>query len=203
MKIIYGTNNKHKLQQVKEFFRYKQENIEIISLKEIGFEKDIEENGTTFEENSYIKAKAIKEFCDEKGINEIIIADDTGLCVDALNGEPGVHTARYAGNHAPQQVAIQKLLNNMKDIKDPNRTAKFVCVLTAILPNGKKLVVQGQTNGKIAYKPSELGKLTYGPVFIPEGFEKTMNELTQEELGQTHRQKAFIKLIELLFTVTK
>ena len=198
MKIIYGTNNKEKLKQVKEFFEYKQENVEFVSLKEIGFNEDIEENGKTFEENSYIKAKAIKEFCDKKGIKDIIIADDAGLCVDALNGQPGVYSARYVGNHAPQDITIKKLLDNMKDVKEPNRTAKFVCVLTAILPNGEKLVVEGETKGKIAYKPRTLGKLTYGPIFIPEGFEKTMNELTQEELGQTHREKAFIKLIEKL-----
>lgn len=198
MKIIYGTNNKGKLEQVKEFFEYKQEEVELISLNEIGFCEEIEENGTTFEENSYIKARAIKEFCDKKGIKEIIITDDAGLCVDALNGEPGVYSARYAGDHAPQDVTIEKLLNNMKDIKDPNRIARFVCVLTAILPNGEKIVVDGETKGKIAYKPSELGKLTYGPIFIPEGFEKTMNELTEEELGQTHREKAFMEIIEKL-----
>lgn len=196
IRFIYGTGNKEKIEQVKSFFHAIKIDIEILSLKEIGFEEEIEENGTTFEENSKIKAEAIKKYCDEKQINEIIVADDTGLCVDSLNGEPGIHSARYAGDHAPQEVVLKKLLENMKDVPEEKRTARFICVLTAIKPNGEEIVVKGTTEGKIASKPGPMGKLTYGPIFIPEGFNKVMNELTEEELGQTHREKAFLELIK-------
>ena len=121
-----------------------------------------------------------------------------GLCVDALNGAPGVYSARYAGDHAPQEVVINKLLSELKSIPDEKRTATFVCVLTAILKDGKTISVRGETKGKIAQKPGPMGKLTYGPVFIPERFGKVMNELTQAELGYTHREKALKELIEKL-----
>ena len=196
MKIIYGTGNKAKIEQVINFFKSINESINIISLKDIGFSEDIEENGKTFEENSMIKAKAIKAFCEENGINETIVTDDTGLCVDILNGEPGIYSARYAGDHASQEESIKKLLSNMENIEEEKRTAKFVCVLTAIMPDGKIIVTRGETKGTIAKAPGPLGKLTYGPIFIPEGFNKVMNELTDKELGTTHRQKAFMELIK-------
>lgn len=198
MKIIYGTSNQEKINQVKEYLEYKQEDIEILSLKDISFNEEIDENGKTFEENSLIKAKAIKAFCDKNDIHEIIMTDDAGLCVDALNGEPGVYSARYAGDHAPQIESITKVLNKMKDVKDEDRTAKFVCVLTLIMPDGIIKVARGETLGKIVKTPGLLGKLTYGPIFIPNGFNKTMNELTDEELGATHREKALNQIIKYL-----
>ena len=198
MKIIYGTSNKGKIEQVKEYLEYKKENIEIVSLIDIGFDEEIVEDGKTFEENSLIKAKAIKSFCDKNNIHEIIMTDDAGLCIDALNGEPGVYSARYAGDHAPQIESITKVLNKMKDVKDEDRTAKFVCVLTLIMPDGIIKVARGETLGKIVKTPGPLGKLTYGPIFIPNGFNKTMNELTDEELGATHREKALNQIIKYL-----
>ena len=163
MRIIYGTSNSKKIEQVKNFFKTQNVHLEILSLKDIGFNEEIDENGETVEENSMIKAKAIKEYCDKNNINEIIVTDDTGLMVDALNSAPGVHTARYAGDHAPQEVAINKLLNEMKDVEESKRNAHFECVLTAVLTNGKYVV---------------------------------MNELKDEELGHTHREIAFLKLLE-------
>ena len=169
-----------------------------LSLKDIGFNEEIDENGTTFEENSLIKAKAIKAYCEKNDINEIIMTDDAGLCIDALNGEPGVYSARYAGDHAPQIVAINKVLSKMENVKDEDRTAKFVCVLTLMMPDGKINVARGETLGRIVRTPGPLGKLTYGPIFIPEGFDKTMNELTEEELGVTHREKALKQILNYL-----
>ena len=198
MKIIYGTSNKGKIEQVKEYLEYKKENIEIVSLIDIDFDEEIVEDGKTFEENSLIKAKAIKSFCDKNNIHEIIMTDDAGLCIDALNGEPGVYSARYAGDHAPQIESITKVLNKMKDVKDEDRTAKFVCVLTLMMPDGTIKVARGETLGKIVKTPGPLGKLTYGPIFIPNGFNKTMNELTDEELGATHREKALNQIIKYL-----
>lgn len=198
MKIIYGSSNKAKLQEVKDFFANNNIDAELLSLKDISFNQEIEENGQSFEENSLIKAKAIKEFCDKNNINETIITDDAGLCVDALDGRPGVYSARYAGDHASQEETLTKLLNEMKNVVDENRTAQFVCVLTAILKNGQVIVARGETKGKIAKAPGPMGKLTYGPVFIPDEFGKVMNELGPSELKHTHREKALTELLKKL-----
>ena len=195
MKIIYGTGNKGKIEEVINFFKANKIDIEVLSLKDISFDEEIIENGKTFEENSLIKAKAIKEFCKQKNINEIIVTDDAGLCVDALDGRPGVYSARYAGDHAPQEKTINKLLNELKDVPENRRTATFVCVLTCILQDGESFSVRGETKGRIATKPGLMGKLTYGPIFVPEKFGKVMNELSQEELGETHREKALKELV--------
>lgn len=199
MKIIYGSGNKAKVENVKKYFDANKIDIEVLSLKDIRFDREIIENGKTFEENSLIKAKAIKEFCNEKNINEIIITDDAGLCVDALNGRPGVFSARYAGDHASQEETIAKLLDEMKDVLESKRTAQFVCVLTAICTNGEIVTARGETKGSIAQKPGLMGKLTYGPIFVPEKFGKVMNELTQEELGETHREKALAEIIKKIY----
>ena len=198
MKIIYGTGNQHKIEEIKTLFNNHKIETEILSLKDIGFNEEIEENGTAFEENSMIKAKAIKEFCNKNNINEIIITDDAGLCVDSLGGAPGVHSARYAGDHAPQQVTLNKLMNGMKDIPKEKRTAQFVCVLTALLPSGEVIVAKGITRGRIAEEIGMMGGLTFCPVFIPEGSDRVMNDMSDEEKEQTHREKAFKELIKKL-----
>ena len=194
MEIIYATTNEGKKNQMQSFLEYNHYDVKLITLKDIGFDEEIDENGETFEENSYIKAKAVKDFCDRNHIEKIVVADDAGLMVKALGGRPGVHTARYAGDHAPQEKTLEKLLNEMKNVKD--RRASFTCVLTAILPNGEKIVCKGVTKGRIAEKCGTMGKLTFGPVLIPDGFDKVMNDLTEEEIGTTHRQKAWKELLE-------
>lgn len=198
MKIIFGTTNQGKIDQVKGFLEYKKIDIEFISLKDIGFNEEIIENGETIEENSLIKAKAIKEFCNKNNINEIIVTDDAGLFVDALDGRPGMHTARYAGDHAPQIECINKLLTELKDVPDEKRGATFACVLTAILKNGEVIACRGETRGKIVRIPGTMGKLTYGPVLQPDGLDRVMNDLTEEELGLTHRDRAWLELMSKL-----
>lgn len=198
MKIIYGSGNPEKVKEVATFFKNNIKDIEILTLKDIGFDMDIEETGETFEENSLIKAQAIKEYCDNLGIEEIIITDDAGLCVDALDGRPGVYSARYAGDHAPQEVTINKLLEEMKDVPENKRTARFVCALTAILPNKEIIRARGTTEGMIATTPGPMGKLTFFPVFVPNEYGKAMIYLTDEELKHTHREKALLELLDKL-----
>lgn len=203
MKIIYGTTNLKKKQQVEDFFKATGiTNLELISAKDIGFFEEIIEDGKTFEENSLIKAKAIKKFCDKNKIEGIVVTDDTGLCVDCLNGEPGIYSARYVSKkehpNDHQEASIKKLLENIEKTGDKERKAKFVCVLTAIMQNGDIKQVRGETLGTIAKTPGPMGKLTYGPIFIPEGFNKCMNELRDDELGTTHREKAFLELLKIL-----
>lgn len=191
MKILYGTGNKAKVEAMRKIIKSHGFDAELYTIKDIGFNKEVIEDGETFEENSEIKANAIKEFCIEKNINDkIIITDDAGLCVDKLNGEPGVYTGRYAGEHPTQEENLNKLLDNMKqyqDIKD--RSCRFVCVLTAILPTGEKIVARGECEGTIALKPGRLGGLTYGPVFIPNGFDKPMGDMEEDEYASVHNHR--------------
>lgn len=201
MKILYGTGNKEKLNQMNKIIKVNNFNAEIMSLKDIGFNEDIIENGETFEENSKIKAVAIRKFCEENNLHDVIIVtDDAGICVDSLNGRPGVYSARYAGDHAPQDITLNKLLEEMKDVEMENRNAEFVCVLTASLPNGEYIVSRGETKGKVATELGTLKGLTYEPAFIPEGFNKPMSEMSIEEFAQVknHRDTAMIKLFTKL-----
>ena len=199
MKMIYGSSNVNKIKDIKSIIKAHGVDIEIISLKDIGFDSEIVENGETFEENSEIKAKAVKEFCEKKQINyDIITTDDAGLCVDCLNGEPGVYSARYASEHASQEENLAKLLNNIEKTGDTERKGKFVCVLTSFLKDGTKIVSRGECNVTIAKQIKRLGGLTYSPVFIPEGYDVPMSELSAEEYekAHNHRDKAFSQLLE-------
>ena len=199
MKMIYGSSNANKVKDIKSIIKAHGADIEVISLKDIGFVGDIIEDGETFEENSEIKATAVKQFCDENEIDyDIITTDDAGLCVDCLNGEPGVYSARYASEHASQEENLEKLLNNIEKTGDTQRTAKFICVLTSFLKDGTKIVSRGECNGKIAKQIKRLGGLTYSPVFIPDGYEVPMSELSAEEYekAHNHRDKAFSELLK-------
>jgi len=191
MKILFGTGNLGKLEQMKEIIKLNNFDVDIISLKDINFNEDIVEDGKTFEENSEIKAKAISKFCKKNNIEErIILTDDSGLCVDKLNGEPGVYTARYAGENPTQLENISKLLENMEQYTNmEDRTCKFVTVLTAVLPNGEKIVARGECKGTVALKPGKLGGLTYGPIFIPFGFDKPMGDMVEEEFRNVHNHR--------------
>ena len=190
MKIIYGTTNLNKIKEMQELL--KPYNFELLSLKDINFSEETEENGTTFLENSLIKAKAILNFCQENNLKYPILTDDAGLCVKALDNRPGVYTARYVGDHAKQEVAINKLLTELKEKDD--RSATFFCALTFIYQD-KIIQVEGYKDGKIATKIGKLGGFTFGPIFIPNGYQKPYNELTNFE---THRHDAVNKLIKKL-----
>ena len=201
MKMIYGTSNANKVKDIKAIIEAHGEQIDVISLKDIGFSEEIEENGKTFEENSEIKAVAVKNFCDKNNIYyDIITTDDTGLCVDCLNGEPGVYSARYAGENATQQQCLNKLLYNIQKTGDSARKAKFVCVLTSFLRTGEKIISRGECLGTISKEIKKLGGLTYSPIFIPEGFKVPMSELSAEEYekAHNHRDKAFSELLSTI-----
>jgi len=198
MKMVYGSSNANKVKDIKAIIKAHGAEIEVLSLKDIGFSGDIIEDGKTFEENSKIKAVAVKKFCDENNIEyDIITTDDAGLCVECLNGEPGVYSARYAGENSTQEECLKKLLTNIEKTGDTERKAQFVCVLTSFLKNGTKIVSRGECNGKIAEQVKKLGGLTYSPVFIPDGYNVPMSELSAEEYenAHNHRDKAFSQLL--------
>ena len=181
MKIIAATKNKNKLREFGEILK----GFEIISQEEAGVDIDVEETGTTFEENSYLKAKAIYDIT---GITTI--ADDSGLCVDALNGEPGVYSARYGGEGYDDKGRVQLLLKNMKDVPNEERTARFVCVITLVGDEGV-LTARGECEGRIDYEPKGENGFGYDPVFYVDRFEKTLAEVTPEEKNSiSHRGKA-------------
>lgn len=191
MKIIYGTTNKAKVEAMYGIVRNYGFDAEIFTLKDIGFTDEIIEDGTTFEENSLIKAKAISEFCKRNNITDkIILTDDAGLCVDYLNGAPGIYTGRYAGDHAPQIDNINKLLENMKECtKLEDRSCKLVCVLTAIMTDDNIYTARGECTGTIAFEHGKLGGLTFGPVFIPRGFNKPMGDMDESEYIEVHNHR--------------
>ena len=181
MKIIAATKNKNKLREFGQILQ----GFEIISQEEAGVDIDVEETGTTFEENSMLKAKAI---FDATGI--AAIADDSGLCVDALDGAPGVFSARYGGEGYDDAGRVGLLLENMKSVPDEKRGARFVCAITLVDKNGV-ITARGECEGKIAYAPSGENGFGYDPVFFVEQFGKTMAEISPEEKNQiSHRGKA-------------
>ena len=181
MKIIAATKNKNKLREFGEILK----GFEIISQEDAGVDIDVEETGTTFEENSMLKAKAI---FDATGI--AAIADDSGLCVDALGGEPGVYSARYGGEGYDDSGRVQLLLKNMQNVPDDKRTARFVCAITLVGADGV-ITARGECEGKIDYELKGENGFGYDPVFFVEKYGKTMAEVSPEEKNAiSHRGKA-------------
>ena len=188
--IVLASNNKHKIQEFKEMLP----DYEILALKDVDFFDDIVENGTTFLENSLIKARAVTEFLNKKGKKALVIADDSGLCVNALGGEPGVYSARYAGNH-DNQANRDKLLENLKDKND--RSAYFVCLLTVMKPDGSYDYVEGKTFGQITTKEIGNTDFCYDCLFCSDDLKKTFGEATEDEKNSvSHRGRAIKMLIE-------
>ena len=191
MQIIYATSNKNKVASMRKILEENNVNAQLYTLADIGFNQEIIEDGSTFEENSRIKADAIKKFCNENNIKDkIIITDDAGLCIDKLNGEPGVYSARYAGEGATQIQILEKVLNKMQSYEaKEDRSCTFVCVLTAVLTDGEVIAARGECKGTVAKKPGKLGGLTYIPIFIPEGFDKPLSDLDEKTYEATHNHR--------------
>lgn len=163
---------------------------------------DVEETGSTFEENSLLKAQAVRDMIVSGHITEYmdspVVADDSGLMVDALNGAPGIYSARYSDG-SPYNDNNDKLLAELEGLPEEKRTACFVTVITMLFPDGKKIVARGECHGKIATERRGEGGFGYDPVFIPDGFDKTFSELgTDFKNTISHRAKALDKLEALL-----
>lgn len=189
-KLVFATNNQHKLQEIKEILKGK---FEVVSLKEINFFDEIEEPFETLEENALEKARVIHKFC---GLD--VFSDDTGLEVDALNGAPGVYSARYAGENCSFQDNVNKLLNALKN--QENRKAKFRTVIALIL-NNQEYTFDGVVEGEITKEQSGSEGFGYDPIFKPEGLETTFAEMTSEAKNNiSHRGRAVQKLATFLKT---
>lgn len=183
MKIIFATRNKGKLKEVQKIFG--NEKFEIISLSELGFNDEIEETGSTFEENAFIKADTIF-----KKFKLPVIADDSGLSVDQLDGEPGIYSARYAGDNASYLDNNRKLLSELKNFREPH-FAKFVCN-AVYLDKDHKIITVGELLGKIIKEFRGENGFGFDPIFVPRGYSKTLAELELNEKNSiSHRAKAF------------
>lgn len=187
--IIIATKNEGKVREFKDFFRAY--DIEVLSLYDLGSElPDIEETGATFEENAALKAEQISSI-----LHKTVLADDSGLMVDALDGAPGIYSARYAGEEKNDDANNQKLLHALKDVPEEKRTAKFVCVLAVSVPNEETVFKIGTCEGRIAYNSQGENGFGYDPLFIPEGYTETMAEISSEEKNRiSHRSNAIKKL---------
>ncbi len=185
---LIASNNQHKIDEIKLFFHQKGINIKTLSLKEAGIEIDVMESENTFQGNAWLKANALKDIW--KGN---ILADDSGLCVNALNGAPGVHSARYAGEPTSHANNVSKLLHDMTSVTD--RTAFFVTVLVGYC-NGNPFEVKGHVFGKITRKPMGWDGFGYDPVFVPNNCSRSFAELSDEEKNLlSHRAKALEQLV--------
>jgi len=192
MELLIATNNKGKVKEIKEIL--KGLDMEVFSLADKGIDIEVVEDGKTFEENSMKKATEIFKIA-----NCITVADDSGLEVDALGGAPGVYSARYAGEGASDEEKYTKLLNELSGVPEEKRTARFVSVVSVVLPDGTKTSLRGECEGIITTSPSGNGGFGYDPVFYVPELNKTFSQVTLEEKNQiSHRGKAFRMLREFL-----
>lgn len=188
MKLIFATNNQNKLNEVKSLIP---QHIELFSLADINFNQDIAETADTIEGNASLKSKAIFDIT-----NTNVFSDDSGLLVEALNGAPGVHSARYAGNQKNDEDNLQKLLRELTDKE--NRNAHFKTVMSLII-DGKEYLFEGKVNGTIINEKRGTNGFGYDPIFVPEGYNKTFAEMTKEEKSTiSHRARALKKMITFL-----
>ncbi len=192
MKVILATHNKGKISEMQTLLA--DMGIEVIAMDQAGDIPEIVEDGSTFYENAMKKASTVA-----KATGLTAIADDSGLEVDALNGQPGVFSARYAGEHASDQENYQKLLKELQNIPSGKRTARFKCVIVTCKPDGRCISAEGVCEGAITEMPRGKQGFGYDPVFIPRGSQKTMAEITKDEKNKiSHRGMALRSLKEQL-----
>ncbi len=195
MHLILATNNQNKLREIREMLSGTGWNV--LSQKEAGIELDVEENGTTFAENAALKAKAIWNAAKQNGTPCYVLADDSGLVVDALNGGPGVYSHRYAGEHATDEDRMAKLLTELAHTPDGQRGAHFACVMCLMDENGQQHLCEGRVNGEILWECRGDNGFGYDPIFGYEG--RSFAELSAEEKNAiSHRRRALERIVALL-----
>ncbi|MET4560809.1 XTP/dITP diphosphatase [Lysinibacillus parviboronicapiens] len=194
--VVIATKNKGKAKDFEALFEPL--GYEVVTMFDVAPDMEIEETGTTFEENAVLKAETLA-----KALNTIVIADDSGLAVDALNGEPGVYSARYAGDH-DDEANMVKLLANLQGVADEKRTARFCCCIAIAGPNLETTTVFGTCEGVIAHEKRGTNGFGYDPVFFVPSLKRMMAELTAEQKGAiSHRGNAIRKLKETLPNLIK
>lgn len=192
-RIIAASSNAHKIKEIQTIMS--KFGMEVVSRKDAGIpDFEIEEDGETFEENSYKKAYEIMKTC-----GEITVADDSGLMVDYLGGAPGVYSARFAGKECDDSKNNEKLLKLLDGLSGEDRKAKFVSVITLVYPGGETLVARGECPGRIIEAPTGENGFGYDPIFVPDGYDQSFGQLSEEEKNEiSHRAKALEVLERLL-----
>ncbi len=186
-RLVVATGNMHKLREIAEIFT----DFEVVSQKRMGFAEDVEETGETFAENALIKARAAA-----KALGCIALADDSGLCVEALGGAPGIYSARYAGEHGSDKKNRDLLLKNMENVTD--RTAYFISAIALVYPDGKELVAEGRTYGKVLYEEQGDGGFGYDCIFESDDLKKSFGLATAEEKNAvSHRFRGLQAMLKL------
>ena len=191
-RIIVATGNMGKIVEIKQIVN--DPALEVLSMKEAGIQADIVEDGETFAGHALSKAKEVWKVC-----HELVLADDSGLEVDYLNKEPGVYSARYLGEDTPYSIKNAKIVERLEGVPDEERTARFVCAVAAVLPNGDEVVVTRTMEGRIGYEERGTNGFGYDPIFLPDGYDCTSGELSPEEKNEiSHRGKAFREMWRIL-----
>ena len=191
-RLIFATGNADKMKEIREILGDLP--VEILSMKEAGVPAEVEENGSSFEENALIKARAICELA-----NEMVLADDSGLEIDYLNKEPGIYSARYMGEDTSYRIKNQNLIDRLEGVPDEKRTARFVCAIAAVFPDGKELIVRGTIEGRIGYEERGENGFGYDPIFYLPDRDISTAQLSREEKNSiSHRGNALRKMKELL-----
>lgn len=204
--IIFATGNAGKMKEIREILNGTGWNV--LSLKDAGIDTEIEENGTTFEENAKIKAEGIRNWCLENGIPRcsgisakeiIVLADDSGLEIDWLGGEPGIYSARYMGHETSYREKNANLISRLDGVPKEKRTARFVCAIAAALPDGNSLVTRGTIEGYIGWEECGSNGFGYDPIFYLYENDKSTAELSAEEKNAiSHRGKALRQMKKML-----
>lgn len=193
-RIVFATGNAGKLREIKEILGDME--LEIVSMKDAGIQADIEENGSTYEENALIKARAVAAYAET---DDIVMADDSGLEIDYLNCEPGIYSARYLGEDTSYQIKNQNLIERLTGVPDEKRTARFVCAIAAVLPDGRELTSRGIIEGRIGYEEKGNGGFGYDPIFQVPELAKSTAELSEDEKNAvSHRGRALRAMKEEL-----
>ena len=187
MRIIFATGNAHKMREIREILG--ETDTEVLSMKEAGIEADIVEDGQTFAENALIKAKGIAALV--KDGDTIVMADDSGLVIDALNGEPGVFSARYMGEDTSYRIKNKNLIDRLEGVPEGKRSARFVCAMAACFPDGTERVVEGKIEGRIGYEERGANGFGYDPIFYLPDRDVSTAELSPEDKNAiSHRGNA-------------
>lgn len=196
-RIIFATGNEGKMKEIRMILA--DMGLPIQSMKQADIVLDIEENGSTFEENAVIKAKAVAQAAREKGISAIVLADDSGLEIDYLNKEPRIYSARYMGEDTSYHIKNANLIERLEGVADEQRTARFVCAIAAILPDGTQRITRGTIEGRIGYEEKGENGFGYDPIFYLPEYQCYSAELSPEEKNKiSHRGKALEEMKRIL-----
>lgn len=198
-KIVFATGNEGKMREIRAILGDME--VEVSSMKEAGLALEIEEDGTTFEENARIKADAVAAAlaAQKKAQDCVVMADDSGLEIDCLNGEPGVYSARYLGEETPFSEKCMDLLRRLEDVPEEERAARFVCAIAAVFPDGETVIARGTIEGRIGHELRGGNGFGYDPIFYLPEYGRTAAELSDEEKNRiSHRYRALEQMKEEL-----